>query len=38
MKNSPYSTPVEAEKENQKSDSSQRSKDIKSKGTEKTQG
>ena len=35
MMNSPYSTSVEAEKENPKSDSSRRSKDEKSKGTEK---
>ena len=33
MMNSPYSTSVEAEKENPKSDSSRRSKDEKSKGT-----
>ena len=35
MMNSPYSTSVEAEKENLKSDSSPRSKDKKSRGTEK---
>ena len=35
MMNSAYSTSVEAEKENPKSDSSRRSKDKKSKGTEK---